>query len=125
MTTQRDGGDFDLACIPDSIITPNKVDFDTGLMRQLYAVGYDMAAEGYPWQKTPPGFAFTTNTAQRPRSERNGFSAINPDGSHTITWVNCSLSAHPQAPGLLAASSLAISPGSRGTPATLNRRYKA
>jgi hypothetical protein len=23
-------------------------------------VGYDMAAKGYPWQKTPPGFAAAT-----------------------------------------------------------------
>ncbi|MBL8248043.1 MAG: patatin-like phospholipase family protein [Candidatus Competibacter sp.] len=57
LTTQRDGVDFNLAYIPDSFNAPHTEDFDTGFMRQLYAVGYDMAAKGYPWQKTPPGFA--------------------------------------------------------------------
>ncbi len=57
LTTQRDGVDFNLAFIPDSFNAPHKEDFDTEFMRQLYAVGYDMAAKGYPWQKTPPGFA--------------------------------------------------------------------
>ena len=57
LTTQRDGVDFNLAYIPDSFNAPRKEDFDTEFMRQLYAVGYDMAAKGYPWQKAPPGFA--------------------------------------------------------------------
>ena len=56
LTTQRDGVDFNLAYIPDSFNAPRKEDFDTEFMRQLYAVGYDMAAKGYPWQKAPPGF---------------------------------------------------------------------
>jgi hypothetical protein len=33
-------------------------------MRQLYAVGYDMAAKGYPWQKTTPGFAATAGAGK-------------------------------------------------------------
>lgn len=57
LTTQRDGVDFNLAYIPDSFNAPRKEDFDTEFMRQLFAVGYDMAAKGYPWRKTPPGFA--------------------------------------------------------------------
>lgn len=57
LTTQRDGVDFNLAYIPDSFSAPHKEEFDTEFMRQLYAVGYDMAAKGYPWQKTPPGLA--------------------------------------------------------------------
>jgi len=56
LTTQRDGVDFNLAFIPDSFNAPHTEDFDTEFMRQLYAVGYDMAAKGYPWQKKPPGF---------------------------------------------------------------------
>ena len=60
LTTQRDGVDFNLAYIPASFNAPHKEEFDTEFMRQLYAVGYDMAAKGYPWQKTPPGFAATT-----------------------------------------------------------------
>ncbi|MGO9378249.1 MAG: hypothetical protein ACLPN1_00260 [Dissulfurispiraceae bacterium] len=35
---------------------PKKEDFDTAYMRQLFDVGYSMAAKGHPWQKTPPGF---------------------------------------------------------------------
>jgi hypothetical protein len=60
LTTQRDGVDFNLAYIPASFNAPHKEDFDTEFMRQLYAVGYDMAAKGYPWQKSPPGFVATT-----------------------------------------------------------------
>lgn len=57
LTTQRDGVDFNLAFIPDSFNAPHTEDFDTEFMRKLFAVGYDLAAKGYPWQKTPPGFA--------------------------------------------------------------------
>ena len=57
LTTQRDGVDFNLAYIPASFNAPHREEFDTEFMRQLYAVGYDMAAKGYPWQKTPPGLA--------------------------------------------------------------------
>jgi len=56
LTTQRDGVDFNLAYIPASFNAPHQEEFDTEFMRQLYALGYDMAAKGYPWQKAPPGF---------------------------------------------------------------------
>jgi hypothetical protein len=65
LTTQRDGVDFNLAYIPDSFQAPRKEDFDTQYMGKLYALGYSMAAKGYPWQKTPPGFSFTSNAARR------------------------------------------------------------
>jgi len=55
LTTQRDSVDFNLAYIPASFNAPHREEFDTEFMRQLYALGYDMAAKGYPWQKTPPG----------------------------------------------------------------------
>jgi hypothetical protein len=55
LTTQRDGVDFNLAYIPASFTAPRQEEFDTEYMRQLYALGYDMATKGYPWQKTPPG----------------------------------------------------------------------
>ena len=57
LTTQRDGVDFNLAYVPASFNAPHKEDFDTEYMRQLFALGYEMAAKGYPWQKAPPGFA--------------------------------------------------------------------
>ena len=46
LTTQRDGVDFNLAYIPDSFNAPHQEDFDTEFMRQLFAVGYDLAAKG-------------------------------------------------------------------------------
>lgn len=54
-TTQRDAIDFNLAYIPKTFKTLHKEDFDTDYMRELFQIGYDMAARGYPWQKTPPG----------------------------------------------------------------------
>jgi hypothetical protein len=56
-TAQRDGVDFNLAFIPSSFNAPHKEEFDNTYMRALYDVGYDLAVKGYPWMKTPPGFA--------------------------------------------------------------------
>jgi len=56
LTTQEDGVDYNLAYIPATFNAPHKEDFDTEYMRQLFALGYEMAAKGYPWQKEPPGF---------------------------------------------------------------------
>lgn len=55
LTAQQDGVDYNLAYIPASFNVPKKEDFDTAYMRQLFDVGYNMAAKGYPWQKAPPG----------------------------------------------------------------------
>lgn len=57
LIAKRDGADFNLAFIPPTFDAPHKEQFDTEYMRQLFALGYEMAAEGYPWQKDPPGFA--------------------------------------------------------------------
>jgi hypothetical protein len=57
LTTQRDGVDFNLAYVPSTFNAPHKEDFDPEYMRQLFALGYEMAAKGYPWKKAPPGFA--------------------------------------------------------------------
>ncbi|MGZ8238081.1 MAG: patatin-like phospholipase family protein [Methylobacter sp.] len=53
--TERDGIDFNLAYIPKSFDAPHKEDFDTDYMRKLFQTGYDLAAGGYRWEKTPPG----------------------------------------------------------------------
>ena len=55
--TQRDGVEFNLAFIPSSFNAPHKEEFDNAYMRKLYGVGYEMASKGFPWLKTPPGFA--------------------------------------------------------------------
>jgi hypothetical protein len=62
LTAQRDGLDYNLAYIPSSFNVPKKEDFDTEYMRQLFDLGYSMAAKGYPWQKTPPGFQLPAST---------------------------------------------------------------
>ncbi|VVN91448.1 patatin-like phospholipase family protein [Pseudomonas fluorescens] len=56
-TTQRDGVDFNLGFIPSSFKFPHKEEFDNEYMRKLYDTGYDMALQGFPWLKVPPGFA--------------------------------------------------------------------
>lgn len=56
LTTQRDGVDFNLAYVPASFNAPHREEFDTEFMRALYQTGYDLAAQGDPWEKIPPGF---------------------------------------------------------------------
>jgi hypothetical protein len=56
LTSQRDGIDYNLAFVPRTFYTPHKAQFDPVYMRDLYKTGYDMAAAGYPWAKTPPLF---------------------------------------------------------------------
>lgn len=56
LTSKRDGVDYNLAFIPASFDAPHQESFDTEYMRALFRTGFDMAATGYPWNKTPPGF---------------------------------------------------------------------
>jgi predicted acylesterase/phospholipase RssA len=67
LTAQRDGVDYNLAFIPPTFNTPHTKDFETRYMRELYQVGYGMAAAagGYPWRKEPPGYTspFTQSVA--------------------------------------------------------------
>lgn len=62
-TTQRDGVDFNLGFIPSSFNAPHKEEFDNEYMRSLYSTGYDMALQGFPWLKVPPGFISPDLTA--------------------------------------------------------------
>jgi predicted acylesterase/phospholipase RssA len=57
LIAQRDGVDYNLAYIPPTFKAEHTEDFDTEYMRQLYALGYELAVKGYAWQKTPPGYA--------------------------------------------------------------------
>jgi hypothetical protein len=45
---------FNLAFIGPEFDMEHKVDFDTGYMRALFDYAYQLAREGYPWQKAPP-----------------------------------------------------------------------
>ena len=80
---QRDGVDFNLTFIPSSFNFPHKEEFDNEYMRKLYAVGYDQAAKGIPWAKTPPGLTGPApeDTAKRPPSSASG--GTRPPGSAT------------------------------------------
>ncbi|MFZ7126643.1 MAG: patatin-like phospholipase family protein [Desulfobacterales bacterium] len=53
---QRDGIDYHLAYIPEVFEAQSKEDFDPVYMSKLFQLGYDMAKDGYPWSKAPPGF---------------------------------------------------------------------
>jgi hypothetical protein len=53
---RRDGNDFNLAYIPSDFTDEPSEGFDPVYMKKLLERGYDMALEGYPWEKAPPGF---------------------------------------------------------------------
>jgi predicted patatin/cPLA2 family phospholipase len=53
---ERDGNDFNLAYIPSDFTEEENEDFDPVYMRKLLDRGHQMALEGYPWEKAPPGF---------------------------------------------------------------------
>ena len=53
---ERDGNDFNLAYIPSDFMERPTELFDPVYMGKLFELGYQMAREGYPWKKGPPGF---------------------------------------------------------------------
>ncbi len=53
--TNRDGIDYNLAHVPPSFQEIPRETFDQEYMRSLFDLGYDMAHQGYPWLKGPPG----------------------------------------------------------------------
>ncbi len=60
MTARRDGMDFNLAHIPREFdLVPNEP-FDRVYMQKLFAVAFNLAIDGYPWSKLPPGYVETT-----------------------------------------------------------------
>jgi ribosomal protein L17 len=54
---KRRGLDFNLAYIPDDFKPHPKDLFDMKEMNRMFRRGYDDAAAGYKWHKTPPGYA--------------------------------------------------------------------
>ncbi len=53
---QRDGLDYNLAYIPEDFDLKPKEDFDPVYMGKLFNLGYQLARNGYLWDKAPPGF---------------------------------------------------------------------
>jgi predicted acylesterase/phospholipase RssA len=56
LAAQRDHIDFNLAYIPSSFDVPLPQPFDTHYMNELFKLGYELAAKGYPWSKVPPSY---------------------------------------------------------------------
>ncbi|MBW2556687.1 MAG: patatin-like phospholipase family protein, partial [Deltaproteobacteria bacterium] len=56
LSAQRDGMDYNVAFIPSDFNEKPKEEFDPEYMGKLFALGYQMARNGYPWEKAPPGF---------------------------------------------------------------------
>ena len=54
---ERDGNDFNLAYIPSDFTEEPTEVFDPVYMGKLFELGYQMARDGYPWEKGSPGFA--------------------------------------------------------------------
>jgi predicted patatin/cPLA2 family phospholipase len=53
---KRDGNGFNLAYIPSEFTEEPTESFDPVYMKKLLDLGYQMALDGYPWEKAPPGF---------------------------------------------------------------------
>jgi hypothetical protein len=53
---RRDNLDYHLALIPEDFDVVSKEVFDPEYMKALYKRGYDLARDGYPWARTPPGY---------------------------------------------------------------------
>ncbi|MGI9237325.1 MAG: patatin-like phospholipase family protein [Woeseiaceae bacterium] len=47
--------DFNLAYIPSTFKAESREMFDRDYMRKLYTLAYELAVDGYPWAKIPPG----------------------------------------------------------------------
>ena len=56
---RRDGNDFNLAYIPSDFTEKPTEAFDPVYMNKLMDRGYQMALDGYPWEKAPPGFVIS------------------------------------------------------------------
>ena len=54
-TGQRDGFDFYLASIPPEFDQEPEREFDLDYMTNLFELGHRLAADGYPWDRAPPG----------------------------------------------------------------------
>jgi predicted patatin/cPLA2 family phospholipase len=56
LSAQRDDMDCNIAFIPSDFKEKSKEEFDPEYMSKLFDLGYQMAKNGYPWEKVPPGF---------------------------------------------------------------------
>ena len=62
----RDKLDYNLASIPNEVgEDTGEGMFNTAFMQKLFDLGYEMAKNGYPWDKYPPGYQPLTETTAR------------------------------------------------------------
>jgi predicted patatin/cPLA2 family phospholipase len=66
--TLRDNIDYNLASVPADFHAPSQGMFDQQYMIKLFNVAYDMAKNGYPWDKYPPGYQAVTDTSTQPEA---------------------------------------------------------
>jgi hypothetical protein len=73
LIAKRDKVDFNLAAIPEGFAYTSEDLFDPEFMSKLFDVGFRAAssAEGFPWQKSPPGWVDDLNSpaAQMPKAQ--------------------------------------------------------
>ncbi len=55
--SQRDGFEYNLSSLPTDYKYDAKGQFDPVEMNMLYAMGYEAAKNGYPWEKYPPFYS--------------------------------------------------------------------
>ena len=66
--SQRDEIDYNLAAIPEEVgVDTGEGMFNTVFMQKLFDLGFEMAKNGYPWDKYPPGYQPVSNA--HPKSE--------------------------------------------------------
>ena len=77
VAADRDKIDFNLASIPETFTAELPAAFDTKYMNELFELGYNLGAKGYPWAKFPPGYrelgagpALSTSAMPEGRSAR-------------------------------------------------------
>lgn len=68
LTCQRDGLTFHLAWIPDDVVIPDDVGFDSRTIVMLFNRAYALARTGYPWADRPPGPIEPTLRVPTPRT---------------------------------------------------------
>src|SRR3546814_280191 len=64
LTSRRDGIDYNLAFIGPDFDFDHLDEFDQDFLRAPYRYGHDLARQGYPWRKAPPGFEGVELTPQ-------------------------------------------------------------
>jgi len=82
VAANRDKIDFNLASIPETFKTELPEAFDTKYMNELFELGYNLGAKGYPWAKYPPGYRAL---GAGPTLSTSAVPGVNPRGRQTIS----------------------------------------